>query len=141
MLPERLKVLLGESMYKRKDLFEVGVAIKDLEVSPSKTFLEFYERYEGPFWEGNTGFELLDIVEDEERNIGVYTRIARKEHGFKNSLLVLSEMTALAVLVLDTLNDKVYKVNFEGGQRKLLQGKLEPDWPSFYDFLFDYFDC
>lgn len=83
---------------------------------------------------------MLDIVA-EENNIQVYTNISRKEHDFPNNYLVLSEMSANAVIVLDTITDNVYIVNFEGGDELLLRGDLEASWKSFYDFLKAYFNC
>lgn len=50
------------------------------------------------FWDEHVPYELLDII-DEENNIEYYTIIARKEHGFPNKYLVLTEMTANAALV------------------------------------------
>nr|WP_240634812.1 hypothetical protein [Bacillus cereus] len=67
--------------------------------------------------------------------------IARKEHGFPNKYLVLTEMTANAALVLDSVTDKVYSVNFEGGDALLLNGELKESWPTFYMFLKEYFKC
>jgi len=67
--------------------------------------------------------------------------ISRKEHGFPKQYLVLSEMSANAVLVLDTVTDKIYIVNFEGGDELLLKGELKETWSSFFDFLKAYFNC
>lgn len=39
----------------------------------------------------------------------------------------------------DTNTDKVYNVNFEGGNELLMKGELKEDWSSFDDFLIDYF--
>jgi hypothetical protein len=50
-------------------------------------------------------------------------------------------MSANAVLVLDTVTDKVYIVNFEGGDELLLTGELKETWSSFFDFLKAYFNC
>lgn len=104
------------------------------------TFQEFYTQYAGSFWEEHVPFELLDIA-DEENNIESYTLISKKEHGFQKQYLVLSEMSANAVLVLDTVTDKVYIVNFEGGDELLLKGELKETWSSFFDFLKAYFNC
>lgn len=139
-LPNRLEEVLGEEIYKREDEQVVDEILAKLSVKPSDTFRNFYKRYEGPFWEENVPFELLDIVA-EENNIEVYTTISRKEHDFPNNYLVLSEMSANAVIVLDTSTDNVYIVNFEGGDELLLKGDLEPSWKSFYDFLKAYFNC
>lgn len=61
----------------------------------------------------------------QENNIKSYTLISRKEHGFPKQYLVLSEMSANAVLVLDTITDKVYIVDFEGGKELLFKGELK----------------
>lgn len=50
-------------------------------------------------------------------------------------------MTANAALVLDSVTDQVYSVNFEGGDELLLSGKLKESWSTFYLFLKDYFKC
>lgn len=50
-------------------------------------------------------------------------------------------MTANAALVLDSVTDKVYSVNFEGGDELLLNGELKESWPTFYMFLKEYFKC
>ncbi|MED3987368.1 SMI1/KNR4 family protein [Peribacillus simplex] len=142
ILPEKLDQVLGEDIYKREDKSKVNEALNSLEVDVdvSNTFREFYHYYAGPFWEEFVPFELLDIVE-EENNIESYTLISREEHGFPKKYLVLSEMSANAVLVLDTLTDKVYTVNFEGGDELLLKGELKETWPTFYEFLKAYFNC
>ncbi|WFA06335.1 SMI1/KNR4 family protein [Bacillus sp. HSf4] len=140
ILPEKLDQVLGEDIYKREDKDEVKEVLKRLDVKVSDTFLEFYSQYAGPFWEENIPFELLDII-DEENNIESYTKTTRFEHGFPDNFLVLSEMSANAILVLDTVTDKVYNVNFEGGDELLLKGELQETWPTFYDFLKEYFNC
>jgi hypothetical protein len=139
ILPERLDEVLGEEMYKREDSNLVQDALIRLGVKASDTFQEFYIHYAGPFWEEHVPFELLDIA-DEENNIESYTLISRKER-FPKQYLVLSEMSANAVLVLDTVTDKVYIVNFEGGDEMLLTGELKETWSSFFDFLKAYFNC
>jgi hypothetical protein len=111
-----------------------------LGVDVSNTFFEFYSQYTGPFWEESVPFELLDIVED-SNNIESYTMISREEHDFPKQYLVLSEMSANAVLVLDSITDRVYKVNFEGGDELLKKGELKETWSTFYEFLVNYFNC
>ncbi|PEZ27560.1 SMI1/KNR4 family protein [Bacillus thuringiensis] len=135
-----LEEVLEEDIYKRADKEQVNEVINRLGVEVSDTFREFYYRFAGPFWEEHVPYELLDII-DEENNIEYYTIIARKEHGFPNKYLVLTEMTANAALVLDSVTDQVYSVNFEGGDELLLSGKLKESWSTFYLFLKDYFKC
>ncbi|AUJ24345.1 hypothetical protein A21D_01246 [Virgibacillus dokdonensis] len=92
ILPDRIDEFLGEEMYKREDKNLVEDALKRLGVNPSVTFREFYNQYEGPFWEEHVPFALLDIVE-EEHSIESYTFISRQEHAFfPKQYLVLSEM-------------------------------------------------
>ena len=43
-------------------------------------------------------------------------------------------MTANAALNPDSVTDKVYSVNFEGGDELLLNGELKESWPTFYMF-------
>nr|WP_088350101.1 SMI1/KNR4 family protein [Bacillus cereus] len=117
-LPNRLEEVLEEDIYIREDKGQVNEVINRLGVEVSNTFREFYYQFAGPFWEEHVPYELLDII-DEENNIEYYTIIARKEHGFPNKYLVLTEMTANAALVLDSVTDKVYSVNFEGGDELL----------------------
>ncbi|MCC5803767.1 SMI1/KNR4 family protein [Rossellomorea vietnamensis] len=140
ILPERLNEVLREEIYTRNNSNLVRDSIDRLGVDTSAAFQEFYTRYEGPFWEGHVPFELLDLVE-EENNIESYTYLSRREHGFLNRYLVLSEMSANAVLVLDSETDKVYTVNFEGEDELLFQGAFKETWPTFWDFLKAYFNC
>lgn len=140
VLPENLEQVLEEDIYKREDKNKVKETLTNLGVEVSDTFREFYYRYVGPFWEEHVPYELLDVV-DEENNIESYTTIARNEHGFPKKYLVLSEMSANAILVLDSVTDKVYSVNFEGGDELLIRGELEETWPTFYEFLKEYFNC
>ncbi|AJS61119.1 SMI1/KNR4 family protein [Paenibacillus sp. IHBB 10380] len=139
-LPLKLEGILEEDTYKRQNKTEVHEALIRLDVVVSDTFREFYNKYMGPFWEEVVPFELLDIVE-EKNNIESYTFISRREHGWPKQYLVLSEMSTNAVLVLDTVTDKVYKVNFEVGDDLLIQGQLKESWLTFQDFLKDYFNC
>ncbi|MFS0901779.1 SMI1/KNR4 family protein [Priestia aryabhattai] len=140
IFPDGLNQVLEEKIYIREDKTSVMDTLARLEVKVSDTFEEFYKWYAGPFWEESVPCELLDLV-DEENNIEVYTLICRKESGFPKQYLVLSETAANAVLVLDTLTDNIYIVNFEGGDELLLKGELEATWPTFYDFLKAYFNC
>jgi hypothetical protein len=132
---DSLEIILHDDLYKRTDKNQMQDSLVRLESNPSNTFKWFYNRYEGPFWEESVAFELLDITEIES-----HTSIARIEHNFTKQYLVLSEMAANSVLVLDTLTDHVFIVNFEGGDEKLLRGELDPTWLTFYEFLKEYFE-
>lgn len=127
-LPDGLNEILPKEIYARQNRKEVQDAIDSLGVKTPNSFSEFYSHYVGPFWEESVPFELLELAQ-EQNTIVSYTLIS----------LVLSEMTANAVLMYDTNTDKVYNVNFEGGDELLTKGELKEDWSSFYDFLIDYF--
>ncbi|WP_195237744.1 SMI1/KNR4 family protein [Clostridium perfringens] len=138
LLPNGLKEILSNNIYLREDKSKVFKAIKELDVNPSKEFIEFYITYEGPFWEESLGIELMDIIED-TNNILKSTIICRDEYGFNKEYLVLTEMSANEVIVLNSKNDKVYRVNFEGGDELLNKEELKEEWNSFNDFLREYF--
>lgn len=69
------------------------------------------------------------------------TLACREQYGFENKFIVLTNMAANEVLILDTESDKVYRVDFEGGENKLKMNELKETWSSFLDFLKEYFGC
>ena len=141
MMSEFLKDLekvLSDEIYIRTNKEEVSRVLSKLNVKPSKDFIEFYSKYEGPFWEETLGLELMDIIED-NNNIFKATNICREEYGFENKYLVLTEMSVNEVVVLDTETNKVYRVNFEGGDELLRRGELNETWKDFNSFLKEYF--
>lgn len=138
-LPKGLEVVLKEEIYNRENERNVLSVLSRLNVTASNTFVEFYQKYSGSFWSEAVPYELLDICED-TNNIEAYTEICRKEHGFLQNFLVISELSTGAVLVLDSITDRVYEVDFEGGQDLLMNGDLEVSWFTFYEFLKDYFE-
>lgn len=48
-------------------------------------------------------------------------------------------MSVNEVVVLDTETNKVYRVNFEGGDELLRRGELNETWKDFNSFLKEYF--
>lgn len=138
-LPEGLDIVLKEDIYKRQNTVDVHSVLSKLKVTTSNTFVEFYKKYSGSFWSESVPYELLDICDD-VNNIETYTEICRNEHKFSNRFLVLSELSTGAVLVLDSITDRVYEVDFEGGQDMLINGNLDASWSTFYEFLEDYFE-
>ena len=130
---------MDSSTYVRENPDEVIQTFQRLSVKVSKDVEEFFVNFAGPFWEETLGMEFLDIVED-EINIESVTMECRIEHSFPVHYLVLTEMVSNEVIVLNTLDDKVYRVDFEGGDEKLLNGVLQAEWQSFEEFLIAYFD-
>ena len=133
-----LESILSDKIYIRTNKEEVSSVLSKLNVKPSKDFIEFYSKYEGPFWEETLGLELMDIIED-NNNIFKATNICREEYGFENKYLVLTEMSVNEVVVLVTETNKVYRVNFEGGDELLRRGELNETWKDFNSFLKEYF--
>ncbi len=136
---KKLKECLDENIYRRDNVEEVVQVFKRLEVNASDTVIQFYENFAGPFWEESTGFGLLDIIDDDP-NIESVTLICREEFSFPNKYLALTELTTGEIIVLDSESDKLYKVNFEGGDRALLAGNLKESWANFDEFLKEYFN-
>ncbi|MBU3202454.1 SMI1/KNR4 family protein [Clostridium estertheticum] len=140
ILPKGLGNILSDDIYLREDKKAVVTALEELGIKPSNEFIEFYTTYSGPFWEETLGVELMDIIE-ENNNIFTYTNICREHYGFDNKYVILTEMSVNEVIVLDSEIDKLYRVNFEGGDELLKKGKLNEEWSSFNNFLKEYFDC
>lgn len=84
------------------------------------------------------GCELMDLCEDEE-TIKSATELCRRQFRFPQNFLVLTKLSAGQVVVLNTVDDKVYEVDFEGGEKLLLQGKIEPRWNHLHSFLIEFF--
>ena len=61
-LLQGLEGVLSDTIYLRDDTEVVIKAIKELDVSPSEDFIQFYTKYAGPFWEESLGIELMDII-------------------------------------------------------------------------------
>ena len=137
ILPEIVYRELDDEISSRKDPDKVDIALQQLSVSVPSSFLEFFHIFAGPFGSRKTGFELLDMIRDED-NIVSFTMICREEFSFPTNYLVISTYLGNAVLVYDTSTDKVYNVDFEGGDEELLRHELEARWDSFYEFL-EYF--
>ena len=133
-----LKAILDSGIYARENPEEVIQTFQRLGVKVSKDVEDFFVNFAGPFWEETLGMEFLDIVEDEV-NIESITMKCRVEHSFPEHYLVLTEMVANEVIVLNTIDDKVYRGDFEGGDEKLLNGVLQAEWHSFEEFLTAYF--
>lgn len=135
----KLKAILDSGTYARENPDEVMQAFQRLNVKVSKDVEVFFMNFAGPFWEETLGMEFLDIVED-EINIESVTMECRMEHLFPEYYLVLTDMVANEVIVLNTEDDKVYRVDFEGGDEKLRNGVLQAEWQSFEEFLISYFN-
>jgi hypothetical protein len=123
---------------------EVQETLAALEVSPPRSFIEFFNEYEGVFGSSRTSFELCALCDaGEETNLSncipLATQSCRDVHGLPPQFLVISNMVGLAVLVYDTERDLVFTVDFEGGDELLKHGKLHPSFNSFSEFLEWYF--
>lgn len=136
---EQLEKILNNSTYRRVNINKVKASLQKLDVKPSPEFVEFFSKFEGPFWGKTLGLELLDLVE-EINNIEKSTLFCREEFNFNKEFLVLTELSANEVIVLNCETDKVYRVNFEGGDEELINGTLQETWTFFRDFLTEFFN-
>ena len=113
-------------------------ALSQLGTTAPADFVAFYSRYEGPFNSDHTAFMLLDLIRD-DTNICSQTQACRLSQGFLPRHWVLTDLVGDGVLVLDAESDQVFSIDFEGSDLELLAGTLQPQWPSFADFLKSYF--
>ena len=116
-------------------------ALRELGVAGNSTFTEFYERYEGPFSSTKTGFCLLDLETfDPLGSVLESTRSARRQFDWPARFLVITDLLGNGVYVYETVTDKVFNVDFEGGDKALVSGELPPEFDSFEEFLVWYFE-
>ncbi len=136
-LPVGLRELLSAPHDFRAEPRVAEAAIGRLGVSHA--LLEsFFKMYEGPFWSDHLGCELMDLCAGDE-TIESATKTCRASFQFGPEFIILTQLTAGQVLVLDADKDKVYEVDFEGAEKMLIAGRLEPTWRSLSAFLRDYF--
>ncbi|NHZ93963.1 SMI1/KNR4 family protein [Massilia sp. CCM 8733] len=137
LIPQQVIGSLYEKKYFRQDKDLVDQALNRL-MADHPLFRSFFETYEGSFWSEHLGYELLDIVDGSE-TVETSTGVCRNKFGFPPQFLVLTQLSTGQVVVLNVHTDKVYEVDFEGGEKLLLSGELPPRWTSFDEFLKDYF--
>ena len=137
-VPAFVEARLADDLWKRSDESNVEEAFTELGVDPASDFAEFFRRYWGPFHSERIGHEVLDLIEQDESIVSA-TQTVREEFGFANRFIVVSTLTGMSVLVYDVESQRVFDVDFEGGERLLQSGRLEARWQSWNDFLTDYF--
>lgn len=136
-IPEIVENALGEPIYERTSPELVARTLSDLGTT-HQLLKSFFERFEGSFWSEHLGYEMLDLLEGEE-NVRLATEQCRQQFGFPDNFLILTQWSAGQVVVLDVVKDEVFEVDFEGGERLLLEGSLQPRWNDFRSFLKEYF--
>ena len=129
---------LAAACYRRRSPEVVRDVFRQLGIDAPGLLLPFYLAFQGPFFSKKIGFELLDLIEQDE-NIQTVTQVCREEFGFPREALVLMDLVANAVLVYDTRTDRVFNVDMEGGDIEFIQGRLDAKWNSFEAFLEFYF--
>lgn len=140
-IPECVEKSLDIAIYGRPtdQLADVVSAIGFLGLPKDGLVATFYSKYRGVFDSPGVGYELLDLVKGQRESVLASTKVLRDKYGFSTRFIVLSAMHAVAVLIYDVETDRVFDVDFEGGERLLKEGRLEPSWDSFNDFLVSYF--
>ena len=138
--PSALENLLEDERFRRPDgNDDVTKFSKILGITPSKSFCDFYSQFQGPIDSDFVGYLLLDILEDNPTALEL-TQYVREEFEIPNHFVVISDVSARSVLVLNTKNDQVVEMDFDGGVELLLEESLEPRWNSFKEFLNEFFD-
>ncbi len=138
-LPERVLGALAAPAFARQRLDGAAQVLDRLGVQPHGAFREFFERYEGPFGSGRTGFELLDICAGTPSIVSA-TDACRTHHRFPSNYLALTELLGGSILMYRVDTDEVFDVDFEGGDQLLMRGDLTPRWRSFAAFLEFFFE-
>ena len=138
-LPTKMRVVLADPKYTRKNTDVVELALERLNVHAPSSFVDFYKTFTGPFWSNSLGVELGDLVEDRD-SVECLSQECRRLFMFPDRFLVLTPLSSGGTIhVLDTEADAVYVVDLEGGEELLRRGQLEARWSSFCDFLEAYF--
>jgi hypothetical protein len=137
-VPADIAAKLADPIYTRPAGPDAGRALDALGAGGHPLLKGFFESYVGSFWSENMGVELMDLMLGTE-TIQTSTEVCRRKFGFPSQFIVLSTYSAGQVVVLDVNTDEVFNVDFEGGDRMLIEGELEPQWASFEAFLRDFF--
>jgi hypothetical protein len=130
----RLDVLLSNPHLRRSDTVGVEEAFDELTTEHPTLLKEFFLRFRGPLGSNSTGFQLLDIIEDES-SITTATKAIRKRFNIGPEWLVISNLLANGAIFYNAKTDEVFDVDFEGGVELLKDGKLLPRWQSLEEFL------
>ena len=132
---------LNAHTFQRSAIDEVAAGLGRLGVAKDSQLGSFFLRYAGPLASPNTGFELLDLIgEDGRHSVESSTVLVRNRFAWPDRYLVLTGFLAGGVMVYDTTTEHVYDVDFEGGDALLKDGRLEPRYHSFVEFLRFFFD-
>ena len=129
--------MMIDEIYNREtpiDLKEVEV----LGIDQNSDFFRFYEQNEGVFSSENTGYRLLDITTGPE-SIATQSKLVHEEFGIPSRYLVISDYLGNGVLMYDKESSAVFNLDFEGGDKELISGRLVPDYDSFNEFIHWYF--
>ena len=138
MIPDAVKSYLSDPLFLRVHNKGVDDALGYLEAHPDSDFARFYKCFSGPFASGKLGYELLDLLE-QSTNIVSQTNSCRELFDFPKNFFVLTDLVGNSVLVYEAIDNKVYDVDFEGGDELLMSGNLKPVCESFSDFLSFFF--
>jgi hypothetical protein len=137
-IPEGIATELRAPSYRRLDVARAQNALEELGVRDEFT-LEFFETYRGPFWSETLYFALLDPCEGAQ-TISSMTQRLQARAGLPPSAIVLTALSAgEQVVVLDCEKDTLHVIDVDRGHRPTIRGALPPRWPSFRDFLEEYF--
>jgi hypothetical protein len=138
MKPEDFDQVLDGPQFRRENPEAIDAAAESLGASLPTFLVDFYKRFRGPIGSDVVGYQLLDLIEDNP-TVASLTVECRERFGFPFEWVVISDLNAGALLVLDCKSKRVYDVDFEGGVERLKEGEIEPSWESIEDFLAEFF--
>jgi len=130
--------MLIDPVYKRQTPIDM-TAVEEFGIDPKSEFFKFYYENEGVFSSNKTGFCLLDLTSGEESVVS-QSKLVHSEFKIPKRYLVISDYLGNGVLMYDVETTAVYNVDFEGGDRELIEGTLSPTYDSFSDFIRWYFE-
>lgn len=137
-IPDAIERKLASAVWLRPTTVGLEDAFSRVGLTEPDPVREFYSRFWGPFRSGKVGYELLDLVEQEDSVVSG-TETLRSQFGFPDRFLVMSSLLGQSILVYDVITGHVFDMDFDGGDVLLLADKLSPRWKTWWDFAQEYF--
>jgi len=124
---------------RRGDDPDVKEALTRLGVLIESDFAKFYQNLAGPFGEMGTTYPyLLDVIAG-VHTVEQFTREFYEAFDPPDDFLAISEIDQREGLYYNIKTQAVFFVEFDYDFEAFFNSNLQPLWPSFGDFIFDYF--
>ena len=136
MIPESIIKYLAQDgdVVLRKDALQAFQALMQMEIDKESEFGEFYTRYRGGFISSEPRPELLDIAGPAIPAIPDQTAYVLDRYELPEEFVALTSDESEGMYLYNKNNKSVY--DFSVGQSQdLINGKIQPRWNSFNEFL------